>query len=44
MNMYLIVILMREKKMYGANELEDFYQLRFKYKKKWNNDRENKTY
>ncbi len=32
------------KKMYGANELEDFYQLRFKYKKKWNNDRENKTY
>ncbi len=27
------------KKMYGANELEDFYQLRFKYKKKWNNDR-----
>lgn len=32
------------KKMYGANELEDFYQLKFKYKKKWNNDRENKTY
>lgn len=32
------------KKMYGANELEDFYQLRFKYKKKWNNDRGNKTY
>lgn len=31
------------KEMYGANELEEFYQLRFKYKKKWNNDRENKV-
>ena len=31
------------KEMYGANELEEFYQLRFKYKKKWNNDCETKV-
>ncbi len=31
------------KEMYGANELDEFYQLRFKYKKKWNNGRENKV-
>lgn len=29
--------------MYGAKELEEFYQLKFRYKKKWNNDRENKA-
>lgn len=42
MNIWIIVILMKEKKC-GANELEEFYQLRFKYKKKWNNGRENKV-
>lgn len=31
------------KEMYGAKELEDFYQLKFRYKKKWNNDRKNKV-
>lgn len=27
--------------IYGAKKLEEFYQLKFRYKKKWNNDREN---
>ena len=29
------------KEAYGANELEEFYQLKFKYKKKWNNKEDN---
>lgn len=29
------------KEAYGANELEEFYQLKFKYKKKWNNKKDN---
>ena len=28
------------KDMYGANELEQFYQLKFKYKKRWNDSSE----
>lgn len=29
--------------MYGTKKLEEFYQLKFRYKKKWNNDKENKA-
>ena len=40
-NDYIVYCPFDEKKdMYGVNELEQFYQLKFKYKKKWNDSSE----
>lgn len=40
-NDYIVYCPFDEKKdMYGVNELEQFYQLKFKYKKRWNDSSE----
>lgn len=41
-NDYIVYCPFDEKKdMYGVNELEQFYQLKFKYKKRWNDSSKN---